>query len=275
MRLDMRQGVHQFVAQPVDAPGKPAGELFLRRRQGQLGARMDHVGHRLGLREINTTVQKRALRKLAGPGGPRAGGQHRFQHPTRRQQSAMTGNLHRVLAGERARRPQHRDQHLIHHLSGLDDPAEMHRVRGRTRQRHRGLAGRRKHRSPTAQAAGPEMRTTASPPSPSGVAMAAIVSSNMRTSSAPPPGISSRAGGRQWSNLVGGSDKPERSSEFQVSCLRRGRRGRQASLKCSAPPENCEFRVASCEFARVREVGVRGLSRPSSGRSTLNHQPST
>src|SRR5205809_7117042 len=37
-----------------------------------------------------------------------------------------------------------------------------------------------KHRSATARACGPERRTTASQPSPSGVAMAAMVSSNMK-----------------------------------------------------------------------------------------------
>src|SRR5258706_6460007 len=40
----------------------------------------------------------------------------------------------------------------------------------------------RKILSATASASGPERRTTASPPSPSGVAMAAIVSSNMGAS---------------------------------------------------------------------------------------------
>jgi len=69
--------------------------------------------------------------------------------------------------------------------------------------------------------------------------------------------------GRQCTDLVGrGDDQPERSSEFQVS-----------SLKCSAPPENCEFRVANSRGFVRSACEVCRDPPPVAQLSTINYQP--
>ena len=131
MRLDVRQRVHQIVAKPVDALGKFAGELLVGGGEREFRARMDQIRHGLGLREINASVQKGAAREFAGLGQPRAVFEQRVEHQLRGQNTAVTGNLHRVLARERARRAQHGEQHFVNHLSAAHDFAVLDRVRRR------------------------------------------------------------------------------------------------------------------------------------------------
>ena len=72
MRLDVREGFHQIVAQFVDALRKFSCELFVRGGEREFGSRMDQIGDGFGLREINPAIQKSAAREFAGFGQPRA-----------------------------------------------------------------------------------------------------------------------------------------------------------------------------------------------------------
>ena len=80
VRLDVRQRLHQVVAQLVDALRQFAGELFVGGAQREFGARMNQVGDGLGLREVNAPVEKGAPGEFAGFGQARAVGQHGVEH---------------------------------------------------------------------------------------------------------------------------------------------------------------------------------------------------
>jgi len=56
----------------------------------------------------------------------------------------VTGDFHRVLARERARRAQDGEQHFIHVLAVPDDFAEMNRVRRRSGRFQRIFSNRQK-----------------------------------------------------------------------------------------------------------------------------------
>ena len=84
VRLDVRERFEHLIAQLVDALGEFAGELLVGGAQGQLGARMNQVGHGLGLREVEATVEEGALGEFARLGQPRAAGQHGIEHRSSR-----------------------------------------------------------------------------------------------------------------------------------------------------------------------------------------------
>ena len=56
MRLDVREGLHQTIAQFIDALAELAGELFIGGGEGEIGAGVNHIAHGLRLREINAAV---------------------------------------------------------------------------------------------------------------------------------------------------------------------------------------------------------------------------
>ncbi len=105
---------------------------------------MDQIGDSLGLRQINSSVQKRATGELARLGQPRAVFQQRVKHELGGKNSAMAGNLHRVLACKCSRRAQDGKQHFINHFCAADDSAELNRVRRRSGRLQRVLAGGQK-----------------------------------------------------------------------------------------------------------------------------------
>ena len=180
VRLDVRQRLQHFVAQLVDALRELAGELFVGGAQGQFGARVDQVGHGLGLREVNAAVEEGAPGEFAGLSQPGAVRQHGVQDQLRRQNAAVAGDLDDVLARKGARGAHDREQDFINVLPVAHDVAEMDGVC----RRCGGLGATpslqaRSSASATASAFGPEIRMTARPPSPSGVAIAAMVSSSI------------------------------------------------------------------------------------------------
>ncbi len=127
----MRERLHHFIAQLIDALRQFSGELFIGGGERKFRARMDQIGHGLGLREIEPAIEKSAPREFAGLGQPRAIFQNRVEHEFRRQNAAMTGNLHGIFARERARRAQDGEQHFIHGFALPDDFAVMNCVRRR------------------------------------------------------------------------------------------------------------------------------------------------
>jgi len=56
VRLDVRERVHQIIAEPVDALRKFPGKLFVGGGQRQFGARMNQIGDGFGLREVKAAV---------------------------------------------------------------------------------------------------------------------------------------------------------------------------------------------------------------------------
>ena len=129
MRFDVGQGLDHFIAQLVDALGEFAGELLVGGAQGQFRARMDQVGHRFGLGQVDAAVQKGAPGEFARFGQARAAFEHGVQHQFCRQDAAMAGDFHHVLARERARRAHDGDQHLVHCDTMADNSAVVNRVR--------------------------------------------------------------------------------------------------------------------------------------------------
>ena len=85
VRLDVRERVHQIVAELVDALRQFAGELFVGGGEREFRARMNQIGDGLGLREVNAAVEKGALGEFARLGQPRAVFQQRVEHQLGRQ----------------------------------------------------------------------------------------------------------------------------------------------------------------------------------------------
>ena len=93
----------------------------------------------------------------------------------------MAGYLHDMLARERSGRPHHRYHYLVQNLAITHKMTVMNRVGFcQAVGFPEVLPPGRKQVSTTSKAVCPETRTTASPASPRGVAIAAIVSSTMR-----------------------------------------------------------------------------------------------
>ena len=79
------------------------GERPHRTARRQFGRRIDQVGDRLGLREIESVVQEGALRELAGRGDAQAeraaGLQAALDHEPQHDRPAVPLQLEHVLAG--------------------------------------------------------------------------------------------------------------------------------------------------------------------------------
>ena len=114
VRFDVREGLHQLIAQGLNALAELAGELFVGGCQSEIGAGMNHVTHGLGLCEINAAIDKRAPRKFPRQGTARAGGQHGLQHRLTGHHAAMAGNLHGIFSRKCPWRTHHSKQHFIH-----------------------------------------------------------------------------------------------------------------------------------------------------------------
>ncbi len=140
MRLDVRQRLHQVIAKLVDALRESAGELLIRRGQRQFRARMNHVRHRLGLRQVEAPIEERAPGELARLRQPRAVFQQRIQDELGREQSAVAGDLDHVLAREGSRRAHDGDQHLVDDLALTHDLPIVNRMRRRGGRLERGRA---------------------------------------------------------------------------------------------------------------------------------------
>ena len=141
MRLDVGENFHQVVAQLVDALGQFAGQLLIGGGQGQFGAGMNQIRHRLGLGQIDAPIEKGAPRKFTGRGQARAFFENRIQNQLGREQPAVAGDLDHILAGEGARRAHDGHEHLVHHLVVTNNFTEMNGVRRRQRRRERGFPG--------------------------------------------------------------------------------------------------------------------------------------
>ena len=131
VRLDMRERGDEAITKLIDLLRQLAGELFVGRRQGEIGPGVNEIRHRFGLREIQPAAQERPLRELARLGEARAAREHRIEHTLGSKQAAVAGDLHDVLAGKRAWRAHHGDQHLVDDALTPESMAILDRVRGR------------------------------------------------------------------------------------------------------------------------------------------------
>ncbi len=140
-----------------------------RRARRLLGAGVDQIGDRFGLRQIELVVEKRAFGELAGPGDAHVGQrQHALEQQIEDHRPAVALQFQHVFAGKgvRPREPQ-RDA-LIE--GGAGSVAERQIV---SVARLRQLA---EQRLATSLALLPEMRRMPTPPRPGGVAWATMVS---------------------------------------------------------------------------------------------------
>ncbi len=103
--LDQRAQLDQPLHQPVHRDRELAGQRARRRARRLLGAGVDQVGHRLGLRQVELVVQERPLRELAGLGQPQPERLPGLEHPAQQQlqhhRPAVPLQLEHVLAGVR------------------------------------------------------------------------------------------------------------------------------------------------------------------------------
>ena len=156
-----------------------AFELIHGRARLQRRHRLDEIGDRFRLRQIEASVQVRAQREFAGLGQPRA----RAPSPSSTIASSSTGlpcaaDLDDVFAGVGMRRRE----------PGRDDLVDA-RVRslGSMHAAECGVSRRRAARADSAAPSrsgrrrGPDIRTTPMPPRPGGVAIATMVSSMANT----------------------------------------------------------------------------------------------
>jgi hypothetical protein len=136
--------------------------------------RGDQICDGFGLRQVDLAVDERPLGELAGAGGPHPGGERGLQDPVRRHRAAVALDLDDVLAGERTRGAENRDQGVVEILAGagVADDRPVQRVPGTGRDR----AAAREQSVRDRQRVGPEIRTIATAAGPTAVATAAMVS---------------------------------------------------------------------------------------------------
>ena len=91
--------------------------------------RVDQVGGRFGLDQVELPVQDRAPSELPGCGEPRAGGHQRRHRFGRHEQPAVRRDLDQVLPGVGARRRKAGREHVIDELRG-DRMQEVRAARG-------------------------------------------------------------------------------------------------------------------------------------------------
>ena len=109
-RLDQRAKSNEARGERVHPAGEGAGQRARRRTGRRLGAGVDEVGHRLGLRQVELVVEEGPLGELARLRQPRlgVGGLQRLQAARQQQlqhhRAAVRLQLEHVFAGVRVRR---------------------------------------------------------------------------------------------------------------------------------------------------------------------------
>ena len=148
-------------------------QLIERRARLQRRHRVDQIGDRFGLRQIDAAVQKRAQRELAGLGEPRAARIAAATIASQHDRAAVRADLDDVFAGVRCGRGKVRD----------DDVIDRDRVRPREIGRERRVPRLERARRAVEQrvrdracASGPLSADDTDPPRPGGVAIATMVS---------------------------------------------------------------------------------------------------
>ena len=157
----------------TDRVGQRALQLIERGARLERRHRVDQVGDRFGLRQIDPAVQKCAKRELAGLREPRAAAPSPPRRsPAQDDGTAVRAQLDDVLAGVGVRGGKEGRDHLIDRSA---DDASLTRVgvaRASSGCSARDRACARMRLRPPA----PLRRTTPMPPRPGGVAMATMVS---------------------------------------------------------------------------------------------------
>ena len=180
-RLDADQRLQRRVARALaTSRRKLALKLTQRQAAARVGFGVDERHDRLGLRQIDPAIEKGAQCHLAGLSSTRASRQRHFEDAAQRQRATMRRYLDDIFASIGAWGVHEGRQRLIDYgvvVGGINRVAVEQLVRGRRLvSSARGCAGR-KMRSPTTKASGPLKRTMPMPPTPGGVAIAAMVSS--------------------------------------------------------------------------------------------------
>ena len=102
--LGERAQLDQLIDERADRAGELAAQAAHRAPRGGLGRRVDHVGDRFGLREVELVVEKGAARELAGLREPRAELERAAQQHREDERAAVALELEHVLAGVGMRR---------------------------------------------------------------------------------------------------------------------------------------------------------------------------
>ena len=105
--------MNDVVAQREQATRQSAVELRERLTLHGRGARIDQIGDRFGLHQIQAAVQHGAARELARCRQSRAGGHAGGQHERRHHVASVRADLHDVVARVRARRRKPGDQRIV------------------------------------------------------------------------------------------------------------------------------------------------------------------
>ena len=122
MGLEFGEDLQRAVGPAGHVPTEFAGEHAAGGGERALGAGVDQVGHRLGLREVDAAREVGATRELAGFGDAAAAREAIFGDPAHEQRIAVAGDLERVVTRERAASmPEHGDD-LIDGLAVLVAP---------------------------------------------------------------------------------------------------------------------------------------------------------
>ncbi len=125
----MRQCTHQVVTELIDALREFARQLFVGRGERQFGSGVNQIGYRLGLREVNASVEKCTARKFSRQGQAGSGLQQSIEYRLGREDAAVAGDLHHVLASKGAWRAHDSEEHLVHDAPFPHDVTVMNRVR--------------------------------------------------------------------------------------------------------------------------------------------------
>ena len=112
-RLEPRDQVEQLSVDPGDSIGERAFELVKGRARLQRSDRVDEIGHRLGLHEIDPPVQERAQREFARLGEACAGFDCALDDRPKHDRAAVRADLDDVFAGVGVRRGKVGRDHLI------------------------------------------------------------------------------------------------------------------------------------------------------------------
>ena len=91
--------VHQGVIDPLHPPAQGAGELPARHPGGCLGLRINEIGHRLGLHQVQLSVQEGPAGELSRAGLPGPLGEQGLQRQRQHHRGTVALELGRILAG--------------------------------------------------------------------------------------------------------------------------------------------------------------------------------
>ena len=119
--LDMRQQSNEILADPLDLDPEPACELFTGSPDCEIRLGRNQIHDRLGLGEVDASVEERPLRERTGSRRLGPGRENRLEDPSGDQHATMTADFDDVFARETFRPGKISEQAFVNPLTFRTD----------------------------------------------------------------------------------------------------------------------------------------------------------